>query len=71
MHHRETVNQHRYVITVGVVATALTCTHLVLVNHLQGVVMGVGLVDQVDIFSRTIIPLEDLNVVFLNPGSFF
>ncbi|MNQ79027.1 hypothetical protein D3C85_939570 [compost metagenome] len=71
MHHRQAIDQHCHIEARSVFAAVLAGWRFVLVDHLQDVVMDIGLVDQVDVLAAAVIALQDLDVVFLQAGSFF
>jgi hypothetical protein len=49
VHHRQAVDQHGHIEAGGTRACRAHCWCLVLIDHLQSVVVDVGLVDQVDV----------------------
>jgi hypothetical protein len=71
VHHRQAVDQHGHIEAGGTRVPAFSPTDLVLVDDLQGVVVDVGLVDQVDVLGSAVVALQDLNMVFLNARGFF
>ena len=66
MHHWQTIDQYRHVVTVDPLAL-----RLILIDDLQAVVVDVLLVDQVNILDRAIVTLEHLDMVFLDACSLF
>ena len=66
MHHRQTVNQYRHIITTG--PPALCC---ILINNLQAVIVDMPLIKQINVLTSTIIPFENLNIIFLNARGLF
>ena len=71
MHHREAVDQHGHVVTVGEGTTRFTAlVDGVLVEYLQSVVVDVLLVDQRDVLGRAVVPGQQLDVVFLDADGF-
>ena len=68
MNHREAIDQDRHIIAVAV-PCSLVLADSILIDDLKEIVMDVFLVDQGDVFGRTIITLQDLNEVLLDlPG---
>lgn len=52
-----------------VASVMLAAVFLILVQDLQAVVMDVTLVDELNVLGRTIVPLEDLNMILLDLAS--
>lgn len=70
-HQRQPVDQDRDVVAVGPGCPALTLVDHILVDDLQAVVVDAGLVDQHDVLRRTVVPLQDLDVVLLDADRLF
>ena len=66
MHQRQAIDQHGHIIAVGIVPH-----RFILIDDLQAVVVNALLVDQIDVFGRAVVTLEDLDMVFLNAGCLF
>ena len=66
MHQRQAIDQHGHIIAVGVVPH-----RFILIDDLQAVVVNALFVDQVDVFGRAVVALEDMDMIFLNAGCFF
>ena len=66
MHHGQPVDQDRDVVPVRVGAF-----NLILIDDLEPVVMNSLLIDQQDVLGRVVVPLEQLDVVFLDPLRLF
>ena len=65
LHQRQAIDQNRHIIPGRVAATLL----LELVKHLEAVAVNMHLVDETNVLCRTIITVQNLDVVFLDqPG---
>ena len=66
MHQGQSVYQNGHIVSVG----ALSVKCFILIDDLQAVVVNVVLVDEIDVFHRTVVACQKLNVIFLNDGRF-
>ena len=66
MHHRQPVHEHGHVVAVSMLRATFLLGDLVLVDDLQPVVVDVRLVDECDVLRRTVVTLEQLDVILLD-----
>ena len=66
VHQRQAVDQNRHVVPVLPFDTAPFANGLVLVDHLESVVVDVGLVDQPDVLAGAVVAEQDLDRVLLD-----
>ena len=70
MYERQTIHQDSNIIPV-IMFCALVCADNILVYYLQAVIMNIGFINDCDILGTAIIPLQNLNIIFLDLSGLF